>query len=69
MALLLQDKYDEAIKDYDEAIRLDPKYAAAWNNKGNALSKPSEGPQKPVQHSLRPMSWGIRGNPSFERCV
>ena len=42
MALLLQDKYDEAIKDYDEAIRLNPKYAAPWNNKGNALSKPSE---------------------------
>jgi len=32
-----QDKYDEAIKAYDEAIRLDPEDATAWNNKGSAL--------------------------------
>jgi tetratricopeptide (TPR) repeat protein len=32
-------KYDEAIKAYDEAIRLDPEDAAAWNNKGNALDE------------------------------
>jgi len=32
-----QSKYDEAIKAFDEAIRLDPKYAEAWNNKGGAL--------------------------------
>jgi tetratricopeptide (TPR) repeat protein len=30
-------KYDEAIKAYDEAIRLDPDYAMAWNNKGIAF--------------------------------
>ena len=29
-ALGNQGKYDEAIKAYDEAIRLDPNYAAAW---------------------------------------
>jgi Flp pilus assembly protein TadD len=28
---------DDAIKAYDEAIRLDPNDAAAWNNKGVAL--------------------------------
>ena len=27
---------DRAIADYNEAIRLDPKYAAAYNNRGNA---------------------------------
>jgi tetratricopeptide (TPR) repeat protein len=30
-------KYDEAVKAYDEAIKLDPKFAWPWNNKGNAL--------------------------------
>ena len=30
-------KYDEAIKAYDEAIKLDPNDAVAWNNKGVAL--------------------------------
>ena len=32
-----QGKHDEAIKTCDEAIRLNPKYANAWNNMGNAL--------------------------------
>ena len=36
-ALSSQGKYDEAIKAYDEAIRLDPNFAKAWNNKGIAL--------------------------------
>jgi len=30
-------KYDEAIKAFDEAIRLDPNYVDAWSNKGNAF--------------------------------
>ena len=36
-ALGKQGKYDEVIKAYEEAIRLDPKLAMAWYNKGNAL--------------------------------
>lgn len=32
-----QGKYEEAIKALDEAIKLDPKYAASWYNKGLAL--------------------------------
>jgi tetratricopeptide (TPR) repeat protein len=32
-------KYDEAIKCYDKAIKIDPNHFWAWNNKGVALSK------------------------------
>jgi tetratricopeptide (TPR) repeat protein len=35
--LMKQDKFDEAIEAYDEAIWIDPNYANAWNNKGNIL--------------------------------
>jgi Flp pilus assembly protein TadD len=31
-----QGRLDEAIKAFDEAIRLDPNYAGAWNNKDMA---------------------------------
>jgi Flp pilus assembly protein TadD len=37
IALGNQGKYDEAIKCFNEAIRLDPKEVDAWNNKGVAL--------------------------------
>jgi Flp pilus assembly protein TadD len=37
VAFFSQGKYDEAIKACDEAIRLDPNEASAWNNKGFAL--------------------------------
>src|SRR5229473_2079324 len=30
-------EYDRAVADYSEAIRLDPKYAAAYNARGNAF--------------------------------
>ena len=35
IALNAQSKFDEAIKAHDEAIRLNPKYAAAWYNKAD----------------------------------
>ena len=38
LLLVIQGKYDEAIKAFDEAIRLDPNLAGAWNNKGVALN-------------------------------
>lgn len=38
-------KFEESIKYYDEAIKLDPKFKYAWYNKGNVfreLKKPIE---------------------------
>ena len=35
-------EYDKAIADYNEAIRLDPTYAAAYNNRGNAWTEKKE---------------------------
>jgi tetratricopeptide (TPR) repeat protein len=32
-------KYEEAIQCFDKAIELDPNYAIAWSNKGNALDE------------------------------
>jgi tetratricopeptide (TPR) repeat protein len=31
-------RYEEAIEAYNEAIKIDPQFAFAWNNKGLALS-------------------------------
>jgi tetratricopeptide (TPR) repeat protein len=39
VALGKQGKHDDAIKAYDEAIRIDPKYVGAWYNKGCSLEK------------------------------
>jgi tetratricopeptide (TPR) repeat protein len=33
---LEQNDFDGAIADYNQAIRIDPEYALAYNNRGNA---------------------------------
>ena len=33
------DKFDEAIKSYEQAIKLNPDYAEAYSNKGNTLRR------------------------------
>ena len=38
-ALYEQGKFNESITCYDNAIKLDPEFAAAWYNKGIALKK------------------------------
>jgi len=35
-------QYEQAIKDYDKAIELNPNYAEAYNNRGNAYAKLNE---------------------------
>lgn len=37
VALEKAGKYAEAVKAYDQAIKLNPKYVEAWNNKGVSL--------------------------------
>jgi Flp pilus assembly protein TadD len=39
IALGNQGKFDEAIQAFDEAIRINPQLAEAWNNKSNALKQ------------------------------
>jgi tetratricopeptide (TPR) repeat protein len=50
--------YDEAIKNYDQALQLQPDYAAAFNNRGSAqLSK------KEYDRAIRDFSEAIRLSP------
>jgi len=35
----MKGKHAEAIEAYDEAIRMDPEFAQAWSDKGNALDE------------------------------
>ena len=57
---IIQGKYDEAIKAYDEAIRLDPNLAEAWNNKGNALYS-----QGKYDEAIKAYDEAIRLDPNF----
>ena len=47
------EKYEEAIKDYDEAIALNPKDADAYYNRGNAKSKLGEHMKKRLKIMTR----------------
>ena len=33
------ERYEDAIADYDQAIRMNPDFAAAYHNRGNAKQK------------------------------
>jgi tetratricopeptide (TPR) repeat protein len=59
-SLIAQSQYDEAIKAYDEAIRLDPGYATAWNNKGIALKKWGK-----YEEAVRAYDEAIRLDPDY----
>jgi tetratricopeptide (TPR) repeat protein len=53
-------EYDKAIRDYDEAIRLDPKYALAFNSRGNAWSN-----KKEYDKAIRDYDEAIRLDPKY----
>ena len=53
-------KYDEAIKAYDEAIRLDPKDAGTWGTKGAALAG-----QGKYEEAIKAFDEAIRLDPDF----
>ncbi|MDD4651253.1 MAG: tetratricopeptide repeat protein [Methanothrix sp.] len=55
-----QGKYDEALKAYDEAIRLDPDYASAWNYKGETLDS-----QGKYDEALKAYDEAIRLDPDY----
>ena len=48
--------YDRAIADYDKAIRLNPKYAFAYNNRGLAYDRtrrPSTAPSPTIDEAIK----------------
>jgi serine/threonine protein kinase/Tfp pilus assembly protein PilF len=51
-------EYDRAIRDYDEAIQLDPKYAQAFSNRGAAWHK-----KKEYDRAMRDFDEAIRLDP------
>ena len=53
-------QYDEAIKDYTEAIRLDPNYAWAYNNRGNVYYS-----KKDYDRAIADYDEALRVDPSF----
>jgi tetratricopeptide (TPR) repeat protein len=53
-------KHDEAIKAYDDAIRLNPNDASAWNNKGTALYT-----QGKYDDAIKAFDEAIRLNPKY----
>jgi tetratricopeptide (TPR) repeat protein len=57
LAYLLKDQYDRAIEDFDQAIRLNPNDALAFNNRGHAYSSKGVTSCRPV--SLPPCALAI----------
>ncbi len=62
-------RFDKAIRDYDEAIRLDPRNVLAYNNRGNAYVRKGQYEQAfaDLNEALRllpqwPETWNNRGN-------
>jgi tetratricopeptide (TPR) repeat protein len=54
------DEYDKAIKDYDEGIRLDPRQAYAYVNRGDAWLEKAE-----YDKAIRDFNEAIRLDPDF----
>ena len=58
--LMDQGKLKEAIAEYDEAIRLNPKYALAYNNRGSAYYELGQ-----YERAIQDFDEAIRLNPEF----
>src|SRR5262249_55535042 len=57
-----QRDYARAIADYDQAIRLNPQAAEAYNNRGDAYKN---GPQHDYAHAIADYDQAIRLNPQY----
>ena len=53
-------QYDRAIQDYDQAIRLNPNWAEAFNNRGRAYSDKGQ-----HDRAIQDLDQAIRLNPNF----
>jgi len=54
--------HDRAISQYDEAIRLDPKYVAAYNNRGNSYNRKGE-----YRRALQDYDKALQLDPKYAR--
>jgi tetratricopeptide (TPR) repeat protein len=57
LAYLLKDQYDRAIEDFDQAIRINPNYALAFNSRGHTYFGKGLGACRPA--SLRPCALAV----------
>jgi tetratricopeptide (TPR) repeat protein len=60
VALLLQSKYDDAIVEFNTALRLDPTYVRSYNSRGNAWREKGE-----VDFAIADFNEAIKLDPNF----
>jgi tetratricopeptide (TPR) repeat protein len=60
VALLLQSRYDDAIVEFNTALRLDPTFAKSYNSRGNAWREKGE-----VDFAIADFNEAIRLDPNF----
>ena len=63
LAYYAKGQHDRAIQDYDQAIKLKPSYADAFNNRGVAYKAPRASTTAPSRTTTRPSS-STRATPS-----
>ena len=63
-AALLEENFNQAIKFYKKALFIDPKFAEAWNNLGNAYGMKSE-----YHNALRAFEKAIAIDPTYGKAL